>query len=317
MKILVTGGAGFIGSHLVKKLINQGDEIVIVDDLNDYYDPKLKKDRLEDIKKYGDFKFIEADICDLENMKDIFSDHKFEIVCHIAARAGVRSSLNEPLKYVNTNVNGTLNILECIREYPVRNFVFASSSSVYSGNKKVPFSEKDRVDNPLSPYAASKRAGELLISTYQKLYNIPTICLRFFTVYGPWGRPDMAYYDFSKKIIEGETINVYNHGKMRRDFTYIDEIIDGIIASIDKQFSFEIINLGHNSPVELKEFIAILEDLLGKKAKLNMKPMQPGEPLETYADITKAEKLLGFSTKTSIYQGLAKFVNWFKEYHKE
>ena len=316
MSILITGGAGFIGSHLTKRLLDRGEDLIIVDDLNDYYAPKLKKDRLADIEKPGKVKFYQYDICSLEKMKGLFIKHNISKVCHLAARAGVRASLKEPLKYVSTNVNGTLNILECIREYPVEKFVFASSSSVYSGNEKAPFSEKDRVENPLSPYAASKIAGELLASTYHKLYDIPTVCLRFFTVYGPWGRPDMAYYDFSKKIIRGETIDVYNHGKMRRDFTFIDEIVDGIIAAIDKRFNFEIINLGHNSPVELKDFIAILEALLGKKARLNMKPMQPGEPLETYADITKAKKLLGFSTKTSIDQGLAKFVVWFKKYHK-
>lgn len=316
MSILITGGAGFIGSHLVKRLLDRGEDLIIIDDLNDYYDPKLKKDRLANIEKHGKVKFYQYDICNLEKMNDLFLKHSISKVCHLAARAGVRASLKDPITYANTNINGTLNILECIREYPVENFVFASSSSVYSGNKKVPFSEKDRVENPLSPYAASKIAGELLASTYHKLYNIPTVCLRFFTVYGPWGRPDMAYYNFSKKIIEGETIDIYNYGKMRRDFTYIDEIVDGIMAAIDKQFKFEIINLGHNSPVELKDFITILEDLLGKKASLNMKPMQLGEPLETYADISKAEKLLGFSTKTSIDQGLAKFVAWFKEYHK-
>jgi UDP-glucuronate 4-epimerase len=312
MNILVTGGAGFIGAHVCKALLSRGDSVICIDDFNDYYDPKLKESRVKEFSE--NFKLYRADIRDFDVLKKIFSAHKIDKVAHLAARAGVRASLQNPFIYEEVNVKGTLNLLELSKD--VKNFVFASSSSVYGGNKKIPFSESDPVDNQISPYGATKKAGEVLCHCYNYLYNIPISCLRFFTVYGPSGRPDMALFKFTKAISEGKTIDVYGNGKMKRDFTYVDDVVAGILAALDNNYPFEIFNLGNSNTVELMYFISLIEGELGKKAKINFLPMQPGDVPVTYADISKAKKMLGFVPKTKIEKGVRLFIDWYKDYYK-
>jgi len=316
MKLLVTGGAGFIGFYLAKKL-SEKEEVVIVDNLSDYYDIKLKEARLEQIKDRIEFHKI--DISDFSSLKKIFEKYEFDLICHIAAQAGVRYSLINPWAYEKSNILGTLNIFELAKKFNIKKVIYASSSSVYGSNKKVPFSEEDRVDKPISLYAATKIANELMAHTYHHLYKIDMVGLRYFTVYGPFGRPDMAMFKFTKNIFEDKPIEVYNFGNMKRDFTYIDDIIDGTIKAINfclnNEDICEIINLGNSKPVELNYFIALLEKEIGKEVKKNFLPLQPGDVLETYADITKAKKILGWEPKTEIEEGVKKFVEWYRDYY--
>lgn len=313
MKILVTGGAGFIGMHVARKLIELGHSVVIIDNFNDYYDVKIKEDRIKLVKEA---KVYRADISDYPKMEEIFANEKFDKVCHLAAQAGVRYSLENPFAYISSNDVGTLNLLECCRQYDVKDFVFASSSSVYGGNTKIPFSEDDNVDKPISLYAATKKSNELMAHVYHHLFGIRCTGLRFFTVYGEFGRPDMAMWIFTKNIIEGKPIDVFNFGKMKRDFTYISDVVDGVVKAVMNPFDYEIINLGNHKPVELLYFISIIEKELGKKAITEMLPMQPGDVPATYADNSKAKKLLGWEPSTSIEEGVKRFVRWFKEYNK-
>ncbi|MDD2807004.1 MAG: NAD-dependent epimerase/dehydratase family protein [Patescibacteria group bacterium] len=316
MMILVTGGAGFIGSHLSKALLDRGDKIVIVDNFNDYYQPSLKEDRLKNLIG-GRAEIFRLDIAtDIDKLRKIFSEHNFDKVVHLAAQAGVRYSLENPSSYIKSNIVGTHNLLELVKEFKIKDFIFASSSSVYSGNKKLPWSEADPVDRPVSVYAATKKANEVEAYVYHHLYGINITGLRFFTVYGPWGRPDMAYFLFTNAIVQGKPINVYNNGKMRRDFTYIDDIVSGAILAIDHCDGYQIFNLGHNSPVELEKFISILEKEIGQVALKNYLPMQRGDFLENYADINLAKTVLGWEPKTDIDLGLEKFVVWYKDYYK-
>ncbi len=316
MKILVTGGAGFIGSYTIKSLLERGDEVICIDDFNDYYDPQLKEYRIQKFLGEYTFPIYRVDIRDTESLRNIFLTHKIDCICHLAARAGVRSSLLDPVLYAQVNIQGTINILEMARNFGVKKIIISSSSSVYGGNEKLPFSESDRVDTPISPYAATKRTCELIGYNYHHLYQISVVLLRFFTVYGPWGRPDMAYFAFANAIMKEKPIEVYNFGKMKRDFTYISDIVDGILASIDAELNYEIINLGHNSPEDLLEFIHVLEESFGKKVKTILKPLQPGDVVETYADIEKAKKLLKFEPKISIQKGIPQFVEWYRHYYK-
>ena len=316
MVILVTGGAGFIGSHVTKKLLERGDQVVCLDDFNDYYDPKIKEDRVKPFQYNKDWRLYRGDIRDTELTRKIFKENKIDKVCHLAARAGVRYSLQYPLLYEDVNIKGTMNLLENAKEFKVKNFVYASSSSVYGNNKKVPFSETDNVDNPISPYAATKKACELLAHYYHHLYGLKCTGLRYFTVYGPWGRPDMALFMFTSNILKDKPIDIYNFGKMERDFTYIDDIVQGTVAAIDKDLEFEIINLGNNKPEELLFFIEVIERALGKKAKKNLMPIQPGDVPKTFANIEKARKLLHFAPETSIEKGIERFVKWHKEYYR-
>ncbi|MGI8640403.1 MAG: GDP-mannose 4,6-dehydratase [Pyrinomonadaceae bacterium] len=310
--ILVTGGAGFIGSHLVERLLNEGDwQITVIDDFNDFYSPEFKRANVSSFLSNPHFSLSEIDICDAEKLREVFAANKFDAIVHLAARAGVRPSLLQPELYAQTNINGTLNLLELAREYGVEQFVFGSSSSVYGINCKVPFSEEDKIFQPISPYAATKAAGELLCHTYSHLYPIRTVCLRFFTVYGARQRPDLAIRKFSRLILEDKPIPVFGDGTTRRDYTYIDDIIQGVRAAIDyTQSKYEIFNLGESQTVELKELIRLLEENLGKKAIINRQPMQPGDVPQTFADITKARKLLGYNPQTKIKDGIRKFVEW-------
>lgn len=295
--------------------MDRGDKVIIVDNFNDYYDPKLKRDRIKKLLKGYKFTLYKGDIRDYKFLERIFKKEKPDKVLHLAAMAGVRYSLANPLLYQDVNVGGTLNLLELSQIHKIKNFVFASSSSVYGVNKKVPFSETDNVDNPISPYAATKKATELLAHVYSYTHNLPVTGLRFFTVYGPWGRPDMAYFSFTKKIINGEPIGVYNHGKMLRDFTYIDDIVDGVVRILDKVSRYEIINIGADKPEKLSKFIESLEKSIGKKAKKKMMPMQPGDVPRTIADVRKLRKL-GWNPTTRIEDGLKKFVDWYRDYYK-
>ena len=334
MNILITGSAGFIGYHLSKRLINEQYKIIGVDNLNNYYDVGLKKARLNNLLKYDNFEFYQYDIEDNNNIQELFEKYQFDTVIHLAAQAGVRYSLKNPWSYINSNIVGLLSILESCRSNPVKHLIFASSSSVYGANRKIPFSEHDNVDHPVSLYAATKKSGELISHTYSHLFNIPITCLRFFTVYGPWGRPDMAYYKFTKNILEDKEIEVYNNGRMRRDFTYIDDVVEAIVKliynipvpnknwndkNLDPSSSFapyKVYNIGNNKPVNLLDFIAVLERIIGKKAKKKFLPMQPGDVIETYADITELEKVVGYRPKTSIVEGLRKFVEWYDWYSR-
>lgn len=317
-KILVTGGAGFIGSQVAKKLLLLGHEVVIVDNLNNYYDPQLKKDRLEFELKTGGFKFefLETNISCYDELEKIFKNHKFDFILHLAGQAGVRWSIENPWAYTETNVLGTLNILELARKYDIKKVIFASSSSVYGGNEKMPYHEDDPVDNPVSLYAATKKSAELLARSYHKLYGLKICVLRFFTVYGPWGRPDMAYFKWADLITAGKPIEIYNNGEMKRDFTYIDDVVEGTVAAMDLDFDFEIINLGNDRPEELPKLIELLETNLGVKAEKKYLPMQNGDVKHTWADINKARKLLNYQPKVSLEQGIAEFVKWYKNYYK-
>lgn len=306
---LVTGGAGFIGSHVCENLLGNSFKVICIDDFNDYYDPKIKENNIKPFLQNKNFKLYRNDITDLQKLKRIFQENKIDAILHLAARAGVRASIENPLIYVKTNAEGTLNLLEMAKKFKVKKFVFASSSSVY-GLTKVPFSENSEL-NPISPYAATKISAELLCKTYHNLYKIPTVCLRLFTVYGPRGRPDMAPYKFMKLILEGKEIPLYGDGSSKRDYTYVSDIIDGIMLSLEKDFAFEIINLGNSSPVELKKFISILEKHIGKKAKIKQLEEQKGDMPITYANISKAKRLLGFKPKTSLELGIKKMVAWY------
>lgn len=313
MNILVTGGAGFIGSHLVLKLLELNHNVIVVDNMNEYYDVSLKKARLNLF--INKIKFYEIDISDSISLRKVFSENKIDKVCHLAAQAGVRYSLENPFVYAKSNFEGTLNILECCKEFKVNNVIFASTSSIYGSNKEIPFKEEDRVDNQVSIYATTKRACELLGKNYHDLFGINFTSLRFFTVYGEYGRPDMALFKFVKSILNNESIDVYNNGEMRRDFTYVGDIVSGFVSALDKELGFEIINLGHGSPTWLMDFIKIIEKVLDKKANINLLPMQPGDVVETYADCSKAKKILGWQAKVSLDEGVSKFVSWYKEFY--
>lgn len=331
MKILVTGAAGFIGFHLVRRLVEQGNEIIGIDNLNDYYPVSLKYARLRECgidenkiiqghvvesSKYAKYRFIRMDIEDKESIQNIFAIERFDIIVNLAAQAGVRYSIENPYTYVRSNIIGFLNLLEAARLNQVKHFVYASSSSVYGGNITVPFSENDRVDNPVSIYAATKKSDELMAHVYSKLYNLPTTGLRFFTVYGPWGRPDMAPMLFTHAILTGEPIKVFNNGNLSRDFTYIDDIIEGVIRVIDNipivSVPAEIYNIGCGHPVQLMDFIHTLENTLGKKAQMIMLPMQKGDVYTTYADTSKLEQAIGYKAKIELKQGIEIFVAWYK-----
>ncbi|RKZ55635.1 MAG: capsular biosynthesis protein CpsI [Candidatus Parabeggiatoa sp. nov. 2] len=329
-KILVTGAAGFIGSHLVKRLLERGDEVVGLDNLNDYYDVNLKKARLSQLENHQNFRFIKLDLANREGMAELFAREKFQRVVNLAAQAGVRYSIENPYAYVDSNIVGFVNLLEGCRHHGVEHLVFASSSSVYGLNTKMPFSVHHNVDHPISLYAATKKANELMAHTYAHLYDIPTTGLRFFTVYGPWGRPDMALFKFTKAILDNRPIDVYNSGNMRRDFTYIDDIIEGVVRVLDRlpkpntdwsgdfpdpgssPARYRLYNIGNNNPVELMRFIETLEKALGKQAKKNLLPLQAGDVPATYADVADLEQEVGFKPQTSIEEGIGRFVEWYK-----
>lgn len=314
MKVLITGAAGFIGFHTAKRLLERGDEVVCVDNFNDYYDPALKSSRAKELMKF-EVEVIKADVTEYSNMAEIFAKHQIDKVFHSAAQAGVRYSIENPFAYELTNVLGTLNMLELCKNYGVTDFVLSSSSSVYGNNEKLPFSEDDRVDTPISIYAATKKSNEEMCYTYSHLYEMNCTCLRFFTVYGPWGRPDMALFKFTKSILEGEAIEVYNHGDMARDFTYVEDIVDGVVAALDNPFRYEIFNLARGNSVKLVEFIEAVESALEIKSEKNMMPLQPGDVPETAADITKAKEKLGYNPKFSVQEGVRNFVGWYREYY--
>jgi UDP-glucuronate 4-epimerase len=333
-KILITGAAGFIGYHLSKRLLERGDEVVGLDNLNDYYDVNLKLSRLQQLKFEKRFKPVRIDLVDRDEMAKLFSEEKFDVAVNLAGQAGVRYSLVNPHSYTDSNITGFLNVLEGCRHNKVSHLVFASSSSVYGANTKMPFSVHHNVDHPVSLYAATKKANELMAHTYAGLYKVPCTGLRFFTVYGPWGRPDMALFLFTKAILEGRPIDVFNHGKMRRDFTYIDDIVSGVVRVIDKvpapdpqwdgnrpdsatSFApYRLYNIGNNNPVDLMKFIEILEDCLGKKAEKNLLPIQPGDVPATYADVDDLVKDVGFKPATGLEVGIRDFVDWYKGYYK-
>ena len=313
--ILITGAAGFIGSHLALKLKQRGDAVIGLDNFNAYYTPQLKRDREILLAKAG-VQVIEGDICNGPLIDEILAKQGITHLVHLAAQAGVRYSLTNPQAYVKANLEGFVNILEACRKNPSIKLTYASSSSVYGLNEKTPFSVEDRADHQVSLYGATKKANELMAHSYHHIYGIPMTGLRFFTVYGPWGRPDMAYFSFTKAILEGKSIDVFNHGKLQRDFTYIDDIVAGTMAAIDLGADYEIFNLGNNQPVALGTFIEVIEKALGKEAKKNYLPMQSGDVLSTYADIEHSKNKLGFSPKTSLEKGISSFVQWYKEYHK-
>ena len=322
-KVILTGAAGFIGSHLAKRLLETGVEVVGIDNINDYYDVSLKYHRLSLLEKYENFTFIRCDISNKDELTGIFEEHKADVVINLAAQAGVRYSIENPQVYIDSNVIGFFNILEACRNNPVKHLVYASSSSVYGNSDKVPFSVDDRVDNPISLYAATKKSNELMAYTYSHLFGIPATGLRFFTVYGPAGRPDMAYFSFTKKILAGEPIKLFNYGELERDFTYVDDIVEGImniIPTVPEEKNgarAKVYNIGNNKPVALKEFVAALEEAIGVKAKIEYLPMQPGDVYRTYADISELEKDFGFRPQTDIRTGLKKFAEWYKDYYKE
>ncbi|PYV90861.1 MAG: epimerase [Acidobacteria bacterium] len=314
-KILLTGGAGFIGSHLAERLIQQGHRLVLVDDLNDFYSPETKRRNLKEIKANASFEFVQADICDQAAIEKVFEQYRPEVIIHLAARAGVRPSLEQPFLYERVNVHGTLVLLDLARLYGVRKFVFASSSSIYGITSKTPFSENESDPNPISPYGVTKLAGEKLCYVYSHVHHLPTICLRFFTVYGPRQRPDLAIHKFAKLIEQGQEISVFGDGTSFRDYTYIDDTVDGILATLELQVPFEIFNLGNSNPVSLTEMIRLLEKHLGKKAQLQFKESQPGDMPFTCADLSKAKQRLGYRPKVPFETGLSRFVAWFQQNH--
>src|SRR5688572_29435563 len=314
--ILITGGAGFIGSHLVDHLLEEGEwTVTVIDDFNDFYAPEIKRHNISAHDKHPAYNLIEADIRDQSALSQVFNQTQFDAIVHLAARAGVRPSLNDPQLYTETNINGTLNLLEQARQHRVKQFVFGSSSSVYGINAKVPFSEDDPIRQPISPYAATKAAGELLCHTYSHLYDMRTVCLRFFTVYGARQRPDLAIHKFSRLISEGKPVPVFGDGRTRRDYTFVDDIVQGVRAAIDYDRSdYEIFNLGESETVELNDLIKLLEENLGKRAIIERHPMQPGDVPLTFADISKARALLGYNPNTKIEQGIPKFTEWFTRF---
>ncbi len=349
MKILVTGTAGFIGYHLAKRLVERGDEVVGIDNINDYYDVNLKYGRLKDSgidkdkivygekvvsNEYDNYKFIKLDLEDREGLEELFRNEKFDKVCNLAAQAGVRYSLTNPYAYVDSNIVGFVNLLECCRHNDIKHLVYASSSSVYGLNESQPFSTHDNVDHPISLYAASKKSNELMAHTYSHLFKLPTTGLRFFTVYGPWGRPDMALFLFTKAILEDREIDVFNYGDMQRDFTYIDDIVEGVVRVIDNppkgdrnwsglnpdpatsKAPYKIYNIGNNAPVGLMDFIKAIEKKLKKEAKKNMLPMQPGDVKSTYADVSDLVEDLGYKPSTPIEEGISKFIDWYLDFYE-
>ena len=334
MKILVTGAAGFIGSTLSLKLLERGDEVVGLDNMNDYYDVSLKQARLDRLTPNNNFKFIKLDVADQAGMKEMFEQEKFERVVHLAAQAGVRYSLENPQAYIDANIVGFMNILEGCRHNKVANLVYASSSSVYGANTSMPFSIHDNIDHPVSMYAATKKANELMAHTYSHLFGLPTTGLRFFTVYGPWGRPDMSLFMFTKNIIEGKPIDVFNYGDHQRDFTYVDDIVEGVTRCVDtiattnpdwtgdkpdpgtSKAPYRIYNIGNNNPVHLLSFIETLENALGKKAEKNMLPLQMGDVPATYANVDDLVKDMGYKPETKLEEGIQNFVNWYKDFYK-
>jgi UDP-glucuronate 4-epimerase len=333
LKILVTGAAGFIGSTLSIRLLERGDEVIGIDNLNDYYDVNLKLARLERLRNYDRFKFIKLEIADKQAMEELFATEKVQRVMHLAAQAGVRYSLTNPHAYIDSNLVGFINILEGCRHHNVEHLAYASSSSVYGANTKMPFSIHDNIDHPVSLYAATKKANELMAHTYSHLYQLPTTGLRFFTVYGPWGRPDMSLFLFTRSILEGKPIDVFNYGNHRRDFTYVDDIVEGVIRVIDKsaqanpnwssdnpdpgtsQSPYRIYNIGNNNPVHLLTFIETLETCLGKQAIKNLLPLQPGDVPDTYADVSDLVNDLGYKPATLLETGIRNFVEWYKEFY--
>ncbi|MBW2010977.1 MAG: NAD-dependent epimerase [Deltaproteobacteria bacterium] len=335
MKALVTGAAGFIGFNLSRRLLQKGYDVVGVDNLNDYYDVQLKKDRLEQLKPFKNFIFIRLEIADRKAMEKLFTEHHFDIVVNLAAQAGVRYSLENPYAYVDSNVSGFVNILEGCRHGKVSHLVYASSSSVYGLNTRMPFSVHDNVDHPVSLYAATKKSNELMAHTYSYLYGLPTTGLRFFTVYGPWGRPDMALFLFTKAIIEGKPIKVFNNGLMKRDFTYIDDIVEGVVRVMElmpepdsswdgsdpdpgtSPVPYRLYNIGNNNCVQLMDFIKAIETALGKKAIKEFMPLQPGDVPETYADVEDLSRAVGFRPDTDITDGINNFISWYREYYKK
>ncbi|NGO54993.1 NAD-dependent epimerase [Allomesorhizobium camelthorni] len=334
MRILVTGAAGFIGSHVAQRLLDRGDEVVGLDNISDYYDPKLKLARLARLETSSGFRFLKADVGDRDAMRDLFAGGGFDKVVHLAAQAGVRYSIENPHAYADANLTGFLDILEGCRHAGVEHLVYASSSSVYGANAKLPFSVSDSVDHPVSLYAATKKANELMAHSYAHLYRLPVTGLRFFTVYGPWGRPDMALFLFTRKILAGEPIDVFNHGEHRRDFTYIDDITEGVVRTLDKVATpspawnpmqpdpavssapYRLYNIGNNQPVRLLDFIGAIEKALGRKAVMNMLPMQPGDVESTYADIDALDEAVGFRPRTPIEEGIARFIEWYRDYYR-
>jgi UDP-glucuronate 4-epimerase len=313
--ILVTGAAGFIGYHVAQELCAKGENVVGIDNINSYYDPTLKTARLKRLDGVKGFSFQKLDICDYDGLKTLFNRYRFDKICHLAAQAGVRYSITDPFAYQKSNNEGFLNLIELARHGKVNNFVYASSSSVYGSNTKLPFAESDRTDNPISLYAATKKANELVAHCYSHLYGLPCSGLRFFTVYGPWGRPDMALFKFTKSIIADEPIDVYNNGDMKRNFTFIDDIVQGVLLTLRHPVPCEIYNIGNSRAEQLMGFIREIENTLGKKARINYLPMQPGDVPVTVADITKLQKL-GYDPKTNIDAGIKRFVGWYREYYK-
>jgi len=318
MRVLVTGTAGFIGMHLAERLLGEGHEVVGLDNFNDYYSVALKEARHARLEALPGYTGHRCDLCDAAQLNEIFAQGKFDVVCNLAAQAGVRYSLTNPGAYVKSNLEGFVNILECCRHHQVPRLVYASSSSVYGGNEKMPFSEDDRVDNPVSLYAATKKADELMAHTYTHLFGLQTIGLRFFTVYGPWGRPDMAMWLFTEAMLAGRPIKVFNHGNMMRDFTYIDDIVTGVVESMQSKRlgKYEIFNIGNNRSEKLMHLIDVLSRSLGVKPRMEMLPMQPGDVPATAADITRINSKLGFEPTTTIEIGVPSFVKWYKAYHK-
>jgi UDP-glucuronate 4-epimerase len=334
MKVLVTGAAGFIGMHTTEALLDRGDQVVGLDNMNDYYDVRLKEARLARLQARNGFHFIKADLADRKAIEALFEEHRPERVIHLAAQAGVRYSLENPHAYISSNITGTLHILEGCRRHDVEHLVFASSSSVYGANTQMPFSAHQNVDHPLSLYAATKKSNELMAHSYAHLYRLPVTGLRFFTVYGPWGRPDMALFTFTRKILAGEPIDIFNNGHHARDFTFIDDIVAGVVHSVDKvaqpdadwrgdkpdpatsSAPYRLYNIGNNSPVELLDFIACIEKTLGREAKKNFLPMQPGDVPETYADIDDLVTDIGYAPNTPVKEGVAKFIAWYRDFYQ-
>lgn len=317
--ILITGSSGFIGYHVAKRLLEDGATVIGVDNMNNYYDVSLKLSRNKELHKFGNYSFNKVDIIDSKAIEKVFTNTSIDKVCHLAAQAGVRYSLQNPQAYVSTNVNGFINILESAQKFGVKDIVYASSSSVYGGNRmpKNGFSEQDPVNEPISVYGMTKRADELAAYTYHHLYKMNLTGLRFFTAYGPWGRPDMAYFTFTKSIINSQPISVFNYGKMKRDFTYIDDVTDGVIKAINTPYPYEIFNIGNSHTVELGDFIECIEKEVGKKANIKFQSLQQGDVIETFANIDKAKKKLGFKPTSTIDEGLKKFVKWYREYYRE